>query len=308
MTVRALLSGHAADVAPLLLGATVTSRVDGRTVAVRLTEVEAYGGVGEDPGSHAFRRRTARTASMFGPAGHAYVYFTYGMHWCLNVVTGEQDEAGAVLLRAGEVVVGADVARDRRRRADRDRDLARGPARLATALGVTGAFDGVDAAEVTAAARGLARFGLTWDATRLASQAALHSADGRISGAMLQLARDLKQDAALEAAADPVDVSASAIPREPSTGADVRNTTPPPASGDARATAAATPAWTRLSDREREVAELVLQGMPYRDIGARLLISAKTVEHHVARIRRRLGAESRSEMLSMLRALLVEKA
>jgi DNA-3-methyladenine glycosylase len=144
VTVRALLSGHAADVAPLLLGATVTSRVDGRTVAVRLTEVEAYGGVGEDPGSHAFRRRTARTASMFGPAGHAYVYFTYGMHWCLNVVTGEPGEAGAVLLRAGEVVVGADVARDRRRRADRDRDLARGPARLATALGVTGALDGVD--------------------------------------------------------------------------------------------------------------------------------------------------------------------
>ncbi|WP_162563483.1 LuxR C-terminal-related transcriptional regulator, partial [Mycolicibacterium mucogenicum] len=158
------------------------------------------------------------------------------------------------------------------------------------------------------AARGLARFGLTWDATRLASQAALHSADGRISGAMLQLARDLKQDAALEAAADPIAPAAPAIPREPVSGADVRNTTPPPASGDARTTAAATPAWTRLSDREREVAELVLQGMPYRDIGARLLISAKTVEHHVARIRRRLGAESRSEMLSMLRALLVEKA
>ncbi|WP_020103958.1 isoniazid response ATPase/transcriptional regulator IniR [Mycobacterium sp. 360MFTsu5.1] len=165
----------------------------------------------------------------------------------------------------------------------------------------------VDAAEVTAAARGLARFGLTWDATRLASQAALHSADGRISGAMLQLARDLKQDAALEAAADPIEPAVPAIPREPASGPDVRNTTPPPASGDARATSAATPAWTRLSDREREVAELVLQGMPYRDIGARLLISAKTVEHHVARIRRRLGAESRSEMLSMLRALLVEK-
>ena len=113
---------------------------------------------------------------------------------------------------------------------------------------------------------------------------------------------------ALEAAADPIAPAAPAIPREPVSGADVRNTTPPPASGDARATAAATPAWTRLSDREREVAELVLQGMPYRDIGARLLISAKTVEHHVARIRRRLGAESRSEMLSMLRALLVEKA
>ena len=148
--------------------------------------------------------------------------------------------------------------------------------------------DGVDAAEVTAAARGLARFGLTGDATRLASQAALHSQEGRVSGAMLQLARDLKHDAALEAAADPVVAPVS----EP----DVRNTTP-------TVTAQAGPSWARLSDREREVAELVLQGMPYRDIGAQLLISAKTVEHHVARIRRRLGAESRSEMLSMLRAL-----
>ncbi|MUL47787.1 helix-turn-helix transcriptional regulator [Mycobacterium sp. CBMA293] len=166
--------------------------------------------------------------------------------------------------------------------------------------------DGVDAAEVTTAARGLARFGLTWDATRLASQAALHSADGRISGAMLQLARDLKQDAALEAAADPVDIAGEIVPGGPASTADVRNTTPPPAAAAVRPASAATPAWTRLSDREREVAELVLQGMPYRDIGARLLISAKTVEHHVARIRRRLGAESRSEMLSMLRALLVD--
>ncbi|MEZ0051959.1 DNA-binding CsgD family transcriptional regulator [Mycobacterium sp. MAA66] len=154
--------------------------------------------------------------------------------------------------------------------------------------------DGVDAAEVTAAARGLARFGLTWDATRLASQAALHSPEGRVSGAMLQLARDLKQDAALEAAGDPV-VSSNAV-----TAPDVPNTTAAAAAGDSRSM----PTWTRLSDREREVAELVLQGMPYRDIGAQLLISAKTVEHHVARIRRRLGAESRSEMLSMLRALI----
>ncbi|MDH6243242.1 isoniazid response ATPase/transcriptional regulator IniR [Mycobacterium sp. OTB74] len=164
--------------------------------------------------------------------------------------------------------------------------------------------DGVDAAEVTMAARGLARFGLTWDATRLASQAALHSADGRVSGAMLQLARDLKQDAALEAATDPVDVL---VPTSDGpTPTDVRNTTPSAPAADGQSTP--TPTWTRLSDREREVAELVLQGMPYRDIGARLLISAKTVEHHVARIRRRLGAESRSEMLSMLRALLADKA
>ncbi|CDO09255.1 LuxR family transcriptional regulator [Mycolicibacterium cosmeticum] len=136
----------------------------------------------------------------------------------------------------------------------------------------------VDPEEVTAAARGLARFGLTWDATRLASQAALHTPDGKVSGSMLQLARDLKSD-----------VTDDAVPSAP-----------------ARAAAApgpAMPTWTRLSDREREVAELVLQGMPYRDIGNQLLISAKTVEHHVARIRRRLGAESRSEMLSMLRAL-----
>ncbi|MGB8404513.1 MAG: LuxR C-terminal-related transcriptional regulator, partial [Mycobacterium sp.] len=139
-----------------------------------------------------------------------------------------------------------------------------------------------------------ARFGLTWDATRLASQAALHSPEGRVSGAMLQLARDLKQDAALEAAGDPV-VSSNAA-----SAPDVPNTTAAAAAGDSRSM----PTWTRLSDREREVAELVLQGMPYRDIGAQLLISAKTVEHHVARIRRRLGAESRSEMLSMLRALI----
>lgn len=136
----------------------------------------------------------------------------------------------------------------------------------------------VDPDEVTAAARGLTRFGLTWDATRLASQAALHSPDGKVSGAMLALARDLKADA--------VEPEVPSVP--------ARNA-PEPASS--------MPTWARLSDREREVAELVLQGMPYRDIGNQLLISAKTVEHHVARIRRRLGAESRSEMLSMLRAL-----
>lgn len=141
---RGLLAGHSADVAPLLLDARLTSRVGGTTVSVRITEVEAYGGVGEDAGSHAFRRRTVRNGTMFGPAGRAYVYFTYGMHWCLNVVTGVPGTAGAVLIRAGEVIDGLEVARSRRPTARRDADLARGPARLAASLGVTGAVDGID--------------------------------------------------------------------------------------------------------------------------------------------------------------------
>jgi DNA-3-methyladenine glycosylase len=136
------LDEHAVDVAPRLLGAVVTSQVGGQVVSIRITEVEAYGGVAEDPGSHAFRRRTPRNAAMFGPPGHAYVYFTYGMHWCLNVVTRPEGTAGAVLIRAGEVLEGVEVARDRRPACSVDRDLARGPARLATALGVTGDLDG----------------------------------------------------------------------------------------------------------------------------------------------------------------------
>ncbi|MBB4855225.1 DNA-binding CsgD family transcriptional regulator/tetratricopeptide (TPR) repeat protein [Mycobacteroides chelonae] len=136
----------------------------------------------------------------------------------------------------------------------------------------------VDGAEVDGAARMLADTGLGWDATRLASQAALHANDPKVAAAMLALARDL---------------------RAPSTTTenDGGGKTQSPASEHA-------PASTRLSDREREVAELLLRGLPYRDIGAQLFISAKTVEHHVARIRRRLGAESRSDMFSMLRAIL----
>ncbi|MGE0216740.1 isoniazid response ATPase/transcriptional regulator IniR [Mycolicibacterium sp.] len=143
----------------------------------------------------------------------------------------------------------------------------------------------VDPDEVGAAANGLCRFGLTWDATRLASQAALQTPDSRTSSAMLQLARDLKHTIAIDEAA------IEAAGTEPGPSAESRGDRPRPAS-------------SKLSDREREVAELLLLGRSYRDIGAQLLISAKTVEHHVARIRRRLGAESRSEMLSMLRALL----
>jgi DNA-3-methyladenine glycosylase len=121
-----------------LLGALVTAN----GVTVRLTEVEAYSGEGADPASHAHRGRTRRNAVMFGPAGYAYVYFTYGMHWCLNVVTGPAGVASAVLLRAGEVVAGADIARIRRGRTVKDRDLARGPARLVGALGVDGSAYG----------------------------------------------------------------------------------------------------------------------------------------------------------------------
>lgn len=141
---RTDLLAPAEVVAPRLLGARVLSTVGGARVAIRLTEVEAYGGVAKDPGSHAFRRRTPRNATMFGPPGHAYVYFTYGMHWCLNIVTGSPGDAGAVLIRAGEVVEGIDVARARRGANARDRDLARGPARLTVALGVTGDLDGSD--------------------------------------------------------------------------------------------------------------------------------------------------------------------
>jgi DNA-3-methyladenine glycosylase len=132
------LDGRVAEAAPTLLGCVL--RANG--VAVRLTEVEAYEGE-SDPGSHAFRGRTPRTEVMFGPPGRAYVYFTYGMHWCMNVVCGPDGLASAVLLRAGEVVEGIDLARERRPRSS-DRDLARGPARLTKALAVDGEYGGVD--------------------------------------------------------------------------------------------------------------------------------------------------------------------
>jgi DNA-3-methyladenine glycosylase len=123
-----LLERPVLEVAPLLLGATLRHG----EVAVRLTEVEAYDGA-NDPGSHAHRGRTARNSVMFGPAGHLYVYFTYGMHHCCNVVCGSEGTAAAVLLRAGEVVDGLETARQRRPGSP-DRDLARGPARLCRAL------------------------------------------------------------------------------------------------------------------------------------------------------------------------------
>ena len=136
------LTGDVLDVAPRMLGAVLRHTTDEGTVAVRITEVEAYDGQG-DPGSHAFNGRTRRNQVMFGPPGHLYVYFTYGMHHCCNVVVGPEGAASAVLLRAGEVVEGLDVARSRRPRST-DRDLARGPARLCQALALDLGQDGAD--------------------------------------------------------------------------------------------------------------------------------------------------------------------
>jgi len=105
-------------------------------VALRLTEVEAYSGEGLDPASHAHRGPTPRAEIMFGPPGRLYVYFSYGVHWCANVVVGPVGRGSAVLLRAGEVVVGEELARSRRPAARVVRDLARGPARLTQALAI----------------------------------------------------------------------------------------------------------------------------------------------------------------------------
>ncbi|GAA3069968.1 DNA-3-methyladenine glycosylase [Streptomyces olivoverticillatus] len=112
-------------------------------IELRITEVEAYDGEA-DPGSHAYRGRTERNASMFGPPGHAYVYFIYGMWFSLNLVCGPEGTASGVLLRGGEVIKGTDLARERRPKARHDRELAQGPARLATALDVDRSLNGTD--------------------------------------------------------------------------------------------------------------------------------------------------------------------
>jgi DNA-3-methyladenine glycosylase len=138
-----LLVGTSLEVAPRLLGAVLRHG----EVAVRLTEVEAYAGP-DDPGSHAYRGPTRRNVVMFGPSGHLYCYFTYGMHVCANVVVGGEGDPGAVLLRAGEVVEGLEVARSRRPGAAH-RDFARGPARLCRVLGIGLEHDGVDLASGT---------------------------------------------------------------------------------------------------------------------------------------------------------------
>jgi DNA-3-methyladenine glycosylase len=163
---RTLLARPVLEVAPALLGLVLRRTTDEGTVAVRLTEVEAYDGP-NDPGSHAYRGQTARNAVMFGPPGHLYVYFTYGMHFCMNISVGPSGQPSAVLFRAGEVIEGLDLARSRRGvtppdatpgtapstgsapvlspgRRIADRDLARGPARLCVALGIDRDANGTD--------------------------------------------------------------------------------------------------------------------------------------------------------------------
>ncbi|HEX2145360.1 MAG TPA: DNA-3-methyladenine glycosylase [Glycomyces sp.] len=135
---RDFFARDSVTVAPELLGCMVTAN----GVTLRLTEVEAYRE--DDPASHSFRGKTRRTAVMFGPAGFLYVYFTYGMHYCANVVCGADGAGAAVLLRAGEVVDGRGAARERRGERVSDRDLARGPARLAQAMGWDRTDDGRD--------------------------------------------------------------------------------------------------------------------------------------------------------------------
>ncbi|HVE96608.1 MAG TPA: DNA-3-methyladenine glycosylase [Pseudonocardiaceae bacterium] len=145
----------AVDVLPaarLLLGCQlVADRLEGQ-VAVRLVELEAYRG-SDDPAAHSYRGRTARNSVMFGPPGHLYVYFIYGMHFCANVSCLPDGEAGAVLLRAAEVVSDLDVARLHRPTARSDAELARGPARLATLLGLRREHNSLDLTDPTSPVR-----------------------------------------------------------------------------------------------------------------------------------------------------------
>jgi DNA-3-methyladenine glycosylase len=140
---RAFFDRPVLEVAPELLGRILVRRTPDGPIELHLTEVEAYDGE-RDPGSHAYRGRTARNAVMFGPPGHAYVYFTYGMWYCMNVVCGPEGRPSGILLRAGTIGTGVELARKRRVSARSDTELARGPARLATALGIDRLLDGTD--------------------------------------------------------------------------------------------------------------------------------------------------------------------
>ena len=135
-----VLRGNVLEIAEAVLGWTLLSTVNGKRTAVTVTETEAYAG-SDDPASHAFRGRTLRNGSMFGPAGTLYVYRSYGIHWCMNVVVGAEGVASAVLLRGGVPTQGVATMIERR---NRETNLVDGPGKLCQALGVNGSHDGVD--------------------------------------------------------------------------------------------------------------------------------------------------------------------
>ncbi|GLV82476.1 putative 3-methyladenine DNA glycosylase [Streptomyces lavendulae subsp. lavendulae] len=137
------LAHPAEEVAPKLLGSVLTCKTPEGTVSIAITETEAYSGEA-DPASHAYRGRTPRNAVMFGPAGYLYVYRSHGLHWCANVVTGTDGIASGVLIRAGRVIEGQDLARKRRGERVESPRLARGPGNLGQALGITAEHNGAD--------------------------------------------------------------------------------------------------------------------------------------------------------------------
>ncbi|HEX5187919.1 MAG TPA: DNA-3-methyladenine glycosylase [Streptosporangiaceae bacterium] len=171
---RAFFDRPVLTVAPALLGAVLAHETGDGLVAAEIVEVEAYRGL-SDPASHAFRGKTSRNAVMFGEAGHAYVYFTYGMHFCVNLVCQRPGEPAAVLLRAGRIVAGAELAAARRgvsrgasspdgvswRGRAAERELARGPARLCQALAIERAQNGADVSDPSSLLRVLAPAGFS---------------------------------------------------------------------------------------------------------------------------------------------------
>ncbi|WP_431991380.1 DNA-3-methyladenine glycosylase [Streptomyces albogriseolus] len=138
-----LLAHPAEEVAPRLLGSVLICKTPEGTVSIAITETEAYSGTA-DPASHAYRGQTRRNAVMFGPAGHLYVYRSHGLHWCANIVTGTDGIASAVLIRAGRVIEGEDLARKRRGERVESPRLARGPGNFCQALGITAEHNGAD--------------------------------------------------------------------------------------------------------------------------------------------------------------------